>query len=81
MKKPFPCFEMLHGTCQPAINCCLGVDLVKESEVLHAAYNDSAGVTASFNKNLLSESTANSAATSTRTLFPMYHSGIRQRRG
>jgi len=31
----------------------LGVDLVKESEVLTAAYNDSAGITAAFNKNLL----------------------------
>ena len=31
----------------------LGADLVKDSEILHAAYNDSAGVTASFNKNLL----------------------------
>jgi len=31
----------------------LGVDLVKESDVLQAAYNDSAGITASFNKNLL----------------------------
>ena len=31
----------------------LGVDLVKPAEVLHAAYNDSAGVTAEFNQNLL----------------------------
>lgn len=31
----------------------LGVDLVKNSNVMHAAYNDSAGITASFNKNLL----------------------------
>ena len=31
----------------------LGVDLVKDSSVMHAAYNDSAGITASFNKNLL----------------------------
>jgi L-histidine Nalpha-methyltransferase len=31
----------------------LGVDLVKESEVLRAAYDDSVGVTAAFNKNLL----------------------------
>jgi len=29
------------------------VDLVKDPALLHAAYNDSAGVTASFNKNLL----------------------------
>jgi L-histidine Nalpha-methyltransferase len=31
----------------------LGVDLVKDERVLHAAYNDSAGVTAAFNKNIL----------------------------
>ena len=31
----------------------LGADLVKDSAVLNAAYNDSAGITASFNKNLL----------------------------
>ena len=31
----------------------LGVDLVKNSDVISAAYNDSAGITASFNKNLL----------------------------
>ncbi|CAI10109.1 L-histidine N(alpha)-methyltransferase [Aromatoleum aromaticum] len=31
----------------------IGVDLVKEPALLHAAYNDSAGVTAAFNKNLL----------------------------
>ena len=47
----------------------LGVDLVKESEVLRAAYNDSTGITAAFNKNLLTESTANSAATLIPTLF------------
>jgi L-histidine N-alpha-methyltransferase len=31
----------------------LGVDLVKSVDVLEAAYNDSAGVTAEFNKNIL----------------------------
>lgn len=31
----------------------IGVDLIKDSEVLHAAYNDSEGVTAAFNTNLL----------------------------
>lgn len=31
----------------------VGVDLVKDPRRLHAAYNDSAGVTAAFNKNLL----------------------------
>lgn len=31
----------------------VGVDLVKDPRRLHAAYNDSAGITAAFNKNLL----------------------------
>ncbi len=31
----------------------LGVDLVKDRAVLHAAYNDAAGVTAAFNRNVL----------------------------
>ena len=31
----------------------LGVDLVKDPAVLHAAYNDAQGVTAAFNKNIL----------------------------
>lgn len=32
----------------------LGVDLIKDENILHAAYNDSKGVTAEFNKNILS---------------------------
>src|SRR3989442_12272901 len=31
----------------------VGVDLKKDANVLHAAYNDAAGVTAAFNLNLL----------------------------
>ncbi len=31
----------------------IGTDLVKDPALLHAAYNDSSGVTAAFNKNLL----------------------------
>lgn len=31
----------------------LGLDLIKDPDVLHAAYNDAAGVTAAFNLNLL----------------------------
>ncbi len=31
----------------------LGVDLVKDPRILHAAYNDARGVTAAFNKNVL----------------------------
>jgi uncharacterized SAM-dependent methyltransferase len=31
----------------------IGVDLVKDPDLLHAAYNDAQGVTARFNRNLL----------------------------
>lgn len=31
----------------------LGVDLVKDPSILHAAYNDATGITAAFNRNLL----------------------------
>lgn len=31
----------------------IGIDLVKDSSVLHAAYNDAAGITAAFNLNVL----------------------------
>lgn len=31
----------------------IGVDLVKDPKILHAAYNDAAGITEAFNKNLL----------------------------
>jgi L-histidine Nalpha-methyltransferase len=37
----------------PGAHFIVGVDLVKDERVLHAAYNDAAGVTAAFNLNLL----------------------------
>jgi L-histidine Nalpha-methyltransferase len=37
----------------PADRLIIGTDLVKDRHVLEAAYNDSAGVTAEFNRNLL----------------------------
>src|SRR5207249_3166487 len=37
----------------PGDHFLLGVDLVKDRAALHAAYNDSAGVTADFNRNIL----------------------------
>jgi L-histidine Nalpha-methyltransferase len=40
----------------------VGVDLVKDPGILHAAYNDRAGVTASFNKNLLVRANREAAA-------------------
>lgn len=38
---------------RPADRLLLGADLVKDRSVLEAAYNDRAGVTAAFNKNIL----------------------------
>ena len=38
---------------QPDGALLIGVDLKKDPQVLHAAYNDSAGITAAFNLNLL----------------------------
>jgi dimethylhistidine N-methyltransferase len=40
----------------------IGVDLVKDPGILHAAYNDKAGVTAAFNKNLLMRANREAAA-------------------
>jgi dimethylhistidine N-methyltransferase len=37
----------------PGATLIIGVDLIKDAEVLNAAYNDAAGVTAEFNLNLL----------------------------
>jgi dimethylhistidine N-methyltransferase len=39
--------------CQPGGALLIGIDLAKDPEVLHYAYNDSKGVTAAFNLNLL----------------------------
>ncbi len=38
---------------RPGGHLLIGVDLKKEPEILHAAYNDAAGITAAFNMNLL----------------------------
>jgi dimethylhistidine N-methyltransferase len=38
---------------KPGDALLIGFDLIKDAEVLNAAYNDSAGVTARFNKNML----------------------------
>jgi dimethylhistidine N-methyltransferase len=40
----------------------IGVDLLKEPHILHAAYNDSAGVTAAFNLNLWTRSNREAGA-------------------
>lgn len=44
----------LAGTLAPGDSLLLGTDLIKDRRRLVAAYDDSAGVTAAFNKNLLS---------------------------
>ena len=43
----------IRATLRPTDRLLLGVDLIKDVNVLHAAYNDSRGVTAEFNKNVL----------------------------
>jgi dimethylhistidine N-methyltransferase len=44
--------RMAHGVLRGGA-LLLGADLVKDPQVLHAAYNDAQGVTAAFNRNLL----------------------------
>ncbi len=41
------------GTMKPEDRLLIGFDMVKSREILEAAYNDSKGVTAEFNKNML----------------------------
>lgn len=43
----------LHAQLQPADALLLGTDMVKDTAPLLAAYNDAAGITAEFNKNIL----------------------------
>ena len=46
-------FQRLRAACDGDGGLLIGVDLIKDQEILHAAYNDALGVTASFNLNLL----------------------------
>jgi L-histidine N-alpha-methyltransferase len=48
-----PFLERVRAMLEGQDRFLLGVDLVKSPERLHAAYNDSRGVTAEFNKNVL----------------------------
>lgn len=43
----------IRTTCGSGSGLLIGVDLKKDPAILHAAYNDSAGVTAAFNLNIL----------------------------
>lgn len=45
--------ERIRAALDPGDCILLGVDLVKDEAVLHAAYDDGAGVTAAFNRNIL----------------------------
>ena len=46
-------FRRLRAACDNDGGLLIGVDLIKDQEILNAAYNDALGVTASFNLNLL----------------------------
>jgi L-histidine N-alpha-methyltransferase len=43
----------VHRSLQPGDAVLIGFDLIKDAGVLHNAYNDAQGVTATFNKNML----------------------------
>ena len=45
--------RMTRGQLGPSGAMLVGVDLTKDANVLHAAYNDARGITAAFNLNLL----------------------------
>jgi L-histidine N-alpha-methyltransferase len=45
--------KSVHQSLQPGDALLIGFDLIKDANVLHAAYNDAQGVTAAFNKNML----------------------------
>ena len=45
-------WQGVSGALSPCDFVLLGIDLVKDESILHAAYNDAAGVTARFTKNL-----------------------------
>ncbi len=51
--REYPAFcELLAGALMPGDNFLVGLDLVKDPRLIEAAYNDQAGVTAAFTRNL-----------------------------
>jgi L-histidine N-alpha-methyltransferase len=54
--------KRLANLLNPSDSLLVGVDLVKDHDVLEAAYDDSAGVTAEFNKNVLASINKNLGA-------------------
>ncbi|HVL51015.1 MAG TPA: L-histidine N(alpha)-methyltransferase [Actinomycetota bacterium] len=47
-------FDRLSASLKPGDSFLLGVDLIKDVAIIEAAYNDSAGISAAFNLNMLS---------------------------
>jgi L-histidine N-alpha-methyltransferase len=45
--------DAVHGNLDPGDHLLIGTDLIKDRNRLHAAYNDSRGITAEFNRNCL----------------------------
>lgn len=45
--------KSIRAAMKPGDSMIIGIDLEKDADVLNAAYNDAAGVTAEFNKNIL----------------------------
>jgi uncharacterized SAM-dependent methyltransferase len=48
-----PFLQHIHAACTGQGGLLIGVDLVKDTTVLQAAYDDALGVTAAFNRNML----------------------------
>jgi L-histidine Nalpha-methyltransferase len=48
-----PFLKQIHSSCKGQGGLLIGVDLVKSSTVLQAAYDDALGVTAAFNRNMM----------------------------
>ena len=61
--------ERAHTTLGPGSAFLIGIDLRKDADTLHAAYNDSRGITAAFNLNLLSRINHELGATFDLTTF------------
>ena len=62
----------VRAACGPNGGLLIGVDLKKEPEILHAAYNDAAGVTARFNLNVLARANREAGANFDLTGFAHY---------
>lgn len=52
-EQALPFLQQIHAACQQGGGLLIGVDLVKPTTVLQAAYDDALGVTAAFNRNML----------------------------